>query len=89
MASDFFILANNEFQFYMFDTIGYKIVDQGYVRGHTVTCMLVLNDTMCVFGHKGSILTLWDTQKRVLNKEELEQMQINIVKAEEDKIGPE
>ena len=27
MASDFFILANNEFQFYMFDTIGYKIVD--------------------------------------------------------------
>ena len=61
MANDYFLLANDDCHFYMFDKIGYKIVDQGYVRAHQISCMLVINDCYCVMGHKGSVITLWDT----------------------------
>lgn len=66
LAEDYFILADDECYFFMFDRIGFKLLDRGYVRDHTINCMLRLKDNMVVFGHNNGILTLWETSKRVL-----------------------
>ena len=41
---------------------------------------------MVVFGHQGSVLTLWDSSKRVLTNSELKKLQDSITRAEIDKI---
>ena len=48
---DFFIVADDEHHFWMFDVYGYKLIDKGYVRNHRVTSMLILSETKAVFGH--------------------------------------
>lgn len=71
IAEDYFILANDEHHFFMFDRVGYKLLDKGFVRHYKVNCMLQLKDNMVVFGHQHGVITLWDTSKRFLTNEEL------------------
>ena len=40
--------------------------------------MMVLTDEMVVFGHTSGLLSLWDTSKRVLDKQELHNLRESI-----------
>ena len=51
VAPDYFIVANEECEFFVFDKIGYKLIDKGFVRNHKINCILMLTDNMVVFGH--------------------------------------
>ncbi len=66
----------------MFDRVGYKLLDKGFVKHFKINCMLELTDNMVVFGHQHGVLTLWDTSKRFLTNDEL----IALQKSMEDQI---
>ena len=89
IADDFFIVGNDDCHFFMFERIGYKLIEKGFVRNYLINCMLVLTDNMVVFGHVGSVLTLWDTSKRVLDQQELSRLKESITKQEVSKIDLE
>ena len=79
LAEDYFILGNDDCHFFMFDVIGYSMIEKGYIRNYTINCMLLVEDNMVVFGHQGGILSLWDTSKRVLDPEELDKLHKSII----------
>jgi len=66
IGNDYFIVANDEWHFYMFDLVGYKLLDKGFVKFHPVLSMISIKDNMVAFGHTNSIITLWETSKRYL-----------------------
>ena len=74
VGSDYFIVANSEWHFYMYDMVGFRILDKGFIKDYPVTCMMQITENMVVFGHQRGIITLWDTSKRYLTPEEIEKM---------------
>lgn len=79
VAKDYFILANDIHSFFMFESIGFRLIDRGYVKNYRVNCMLEIDSNMCVFGHQNGVLTLWNVSKRKFSQEELTRLNKNIV----------
>lgn len=86
IGKDYFIVGVEEWDFYMFDLIGYKLLDKGFVRYHPVLCMLSVKDNLVAFGHLHGIITLWETSKRYLTVEELEKMRYSIIDNEKKQL---
>ena len=86
VQGDYFLVAEENHEFFMFDNIGYKLIDRGLVRNYPVNCMLALQDNMCIFGHQGGLITLWDTSKRYLKVEELQKLKESITEQETKKL---
>ena len=86
VGSDYFIVANDDWHFYMFDIIGYRMLDKGFVKNYPINCMMQISDNMLVFGHQKGVFTLWETSKRLLTVDEIEDMRLKIVKSEYENI---
>lgn len=42
VAYDYFIVANDDCHYYVFDNIGYKLIDKGFVKSYRINCILML-----------------------------------------------
>ena len=72
VGNDYFILSNDQWHFYMFDMVGYRILDKGYIKNYMIVSMLEIADHKVAFGHQFGLISLWETSKRHLKVEELE-----------------
>ena len=66
----------------MFDMVGYRLLDKGYVKNYLILSMLQIADNKVAFGHQFGIITLWETSKRYLTQDEIDNMRNEIMESE-------
>ena len=70
VAEDYFVVSSDHYTIAIFDKASYKCLDRVEIKVYIVTTMCMLSANRFICGHEGSIVTLWDTSREEMSKQQ-------------------